>query len=330
MSLTGILDLSAQLERYIRDNLGIVVSLESRESEGRVPLYLQDRYHFRTGELMGQRCLFLLDKSDQEESPAAISKHIAQVRDKWGDPVIYVRERVTAYNRKRLIEHKVPFIVPGNQMFLPMLGIDLREHFWRLREDRSELGPAAQAVLIRALLLGTDEFSPTELAKALHYSIMTMSRVLDELEDAGLGESIISGRIRGFRLLESKRATWEKAQPILRNPVENRHVVHMMPPGNPPGPKAGLSALSHYTMLAEPANETIAHDDILSFRKKFGSLLATVEEPGSVTVEFWRYSPMMCVSDGCVDRLSLYLSLRDSPDERVQAALEQLMKDVPW
>jgi len=49
--------------------------------------------------------------------------------------LIYVRAQVTAYNRKRLIEQKVPFIVPGNQMYLPMLAIDLREHFRRIREE---------------------------------------------------------------------------------------------------------------------------------------------------------------------------------------------------
>lgn len=31
--------------------------------------------------------------------------------------------------RKRLIEQKVPLLVPGNQLYLPDLGIDLREYF---------------------------------------------------------------------------------------------------------------------------------------------------------------------------------------------------------
>jgi hypothetical protein len=31
-----------------------------------------------------------------------------------------------------------------------------------------------------------------------------------------------------------------------------------------------------------------------------------------------------------VDRLSLFLSLRDEKDERVEAALEQMMKEMPW
>ena len=35
---------------------------------------------------------------------AAIRKHIDQVQAKWNETVVYVRERITAYNRKRLVE----------------------------------------------------------------------------------------------------------------------------------------------------------------------------------------------------------------------------------
>jgi hypothetical protein len=31
-----------------------------------------------------------------------------------------------------------------------------------------------------------------------------------------------------------------------------------------------------------------------------------------------------------VDRLSLYLSMKDSADERVQSALEMLMEEMEW
>ena len=44
-------------------------------------------------------------------------------------PVVYVTRTFAPYECKRLIEQKVPFLVPGNQRYLPDLGIDLREHF---------------------------------------------------------------------------------------------------------------------------------------------------------------------------------------------------------
>jgi hypothetical protein len=43
-----------------------------------------------------------------------------------------------------------------------------------------------------------------------------------------------------------------------------------------------------------------------------------------------RYAPTLFASDGWVDRLSLYLSMRHTQDERVQTALDQMIKEVSW
>lgn len=325
-------DIKTQISRHIHDALGVAVTVTAWKNGGRVLPFLQDRYRFFVGQLLGERCLFMADKEEEEQTPAAIGKHLDQVRGKWNDPVVYVRERITAYNRKRLIEHKVPFIVPGNQMYLPMLGIDLREHFRKPRLEKNGLGPAAQAVLIHSLLRNAENLSPTALAEKLGYSVMTMSRTLDELEATGLGQSTSIGRERRLRLVATRREIWEKAQPVLRNPVKARHVIHRMPGGNSPGPQAGLSALAHYTMLAEPANASFAvgREDWAAFQRKDASRQAMPDEPDAITVEVWHYAPTLFAVEGCVDRLSLYLSLRDTHDERVQAALEQMVKEVPW
>jgi len=54
------------------------------------------------------------------------------------------------------------------------------------------------------------------------------------------------------------------------------------------------------------------------------------EDAGCV-VEIWKYSP--CILSGkteIVDSLSLFLSMRDEPDERGQGALEDLMEEFKW
>jgi DNA-binding MarR family transcriptional regulator len=274
----------------------------------------------------------MVDAYAEEESPAAIRKHVEQVRTKWGGPVTYVRDRVTAYNRKRLIEHKVPFIVPGTQMYLPMLGIDLREHFRKLRQDKNELGPAAQAVLIHALLRDTGELWPTALAEKLGYSVMAMSRALDELCAAGLGQTTANGRERRLRLGAPKREVWEKARPLLRSPVVMRHVIRLAPNAALPGPRTGLDALAHYSMLAETGSIAIAlsRANWKLLQQADGVKPAMMEEPGTTTVEIWSYAPILFADEGWVDRLSLYLSLRGTQDERVQAALDQMIKEVAW
>lgn len=325
-------DMCNRLERYLDDALGIRVAVVPWKTEGRMPLFLQDRYRFFRAEALNQKCLFMVDAHAEEESPAAIRKHVEQVRQKWDGPVVYIRDRIIAYNRKRLIEHKVPFIVPGTQMYLPTLGIDLREHFRKLREDNRGIRPAAQAILIHALLRDDENLGPTALAEVLGYSVMAMSRAMDELEATELGHTTTNGRERRLRLAGPKREVWEKAQPLLRSPVVKRHAIRLGPDAKLPGPRAGLDALAHYSMLAEPGNSVIALGrENWKVMQQTGRIeTSMIDEPGTTTVEIWSYAPVLFADGGWVDRLSLSLSLRETQDERVQAALDRMVKDVSW
>ena len=106
----------------------------------------------------------------------------------------------------------------------------------------------------------------------------------------------------------------------------------MPPGGNLLGPQAGLSALAHYSMLAEPENSSIAlsREVWKSLQKKATVRRTLADEPGALTVEVWNYTPTLFAQDGWVDRLSLYLSLKDTEDERVQDALDQMLEELPW
>jgi hypothetical protein len=44
----------------------------------------------------------------------------------------------------------------------------------------------------------------------------------------------------------------------------------------------------------------------------------------------WRYPPALFAEHGIVDRLSLYLSLKDDHDERTETALEEMMEKFNW
>jgi hypothetical protein len=246
---------------------------------------------------------------------------------------VYVRARVTAYNRKRLIEHKLPFVVPGNQMYLPMLGIDLREHFKKLRTETHKFSPSTQALFIYVLLHGTTRkvFTPTEMAGILGYSAMTMTRAFDELESANLGDIFLEGRERCVRFANSPRNTWARAQPFLRSPVKKRHHIELLT-ADLPGHRAGLTALADYTMLAEPTSPVVAlsGENWKSLKHRHLINEFPSAEPGALEIEVWGYAPGLFAEGEVVDRLSLYLSLKESKDERIEAALEEMMKGLQW
>ena len=323
----------SQFKRYIHKTLGAEVRLAPWGEDKRLPFFLRNLYTFFEAQLLGTSCILMFDRNEQEQSPAVVRKHMNHMHTFWEGVVIYVRDRVTAYNRKRLIEHKCPFVVPGNQMYLPMLGIDLREHFRQLRTETHKFSPSTQAMVIHVLLHRTSEriFSPSDIAGRLGYSAMTMTRAFDELESAALGEIFLKGRKRYVRFTESVKDMWDKTQPFLRSPVKKRLHTKLPKPGIL-APSAGLRALANYTMLAEPANMVIAlsMNDWKSLRRRTDIEELPCLEPGTLEIEVWSYSPSLFAEREVVDRLSLYLSLKESQDERVEAALEEMMRELQW
>ena len=247
-----------ELERYLHDALGVSVKTTPWSGVGQLPPVLRERYRFAKAELLGLRALLVIDANPEEQSPATVRKHLDMLQSKQPAELIYVRARVTAYNRKRLIEQKVPFIVPGNQMYLPMLAIDLREHFRRIREEAPTFSPSTQVVVLHAMLRDAGQvLIPSEMAPLLGYSAMTMTRAFDELETAKLAEVTVRGRERCLRFIGDRREIWEKAQPFLRNPVSKRLFIRRIN-GAEGATHAGLTALAHYSMLAPPAYTTYA------------------------------------------------------------------------
>jgi len=321
-----------ELERYFHDALGVSVKTTPWSGVGQLPPVLREKYRFAKAELLGLRALLVIDANPEEQSPATVRKHLDMLQSKQPAELIYVRARVTAYNRKRLIEQKVPFIVPGNQMYLPMLAIDLREHFRRIREEAPTFSPSTQVVVLHAMLRDAGQvLIPSEMAPLLGYSAMTMTRAFDELETAKLAEVTVRGRERCLRFIGDRREIWEKAQPFLRNPVSKRLFIRRIN-GAEDATHAGLTALAHYSMLAPPAYTTYAlsREEWKTLRQQHKIIEVPVQDPDVSEIEVWWYSPARFAEHGMVDQLSLYLSLKADHDERTETALEEMMEKIEW
>ena len=321
-----------QSEQYFRETLGITVVAHPWAEGSGLPQYLRERYRFFKMNMLETEFVLMADTGEEEQTPAVIGKHLDQVRSRHELELVYVRNAVTSYNRKRLIEQKIPFVVPGNQMYLPMLGIDLREHLKRLREKKPVFSPSTQTLILHVLWRKeTDTVTPAEIAHRLGYSPMTMTRAFDELETSGIGEHSVLGKERHLHFAETGKPLWEKVLPYLNTPVRRRlYVASSIQTGN--GNLAGQSALAHYTLLAEPKIPVFAFSaDEWKVRMQHDNILKlTLPEPGGFEIELWKYAPAQFANEGRVDRLSLYLSLKDNTDERVQSALDALLGGMEW
>ena len=327
--------LDTAVQEYLHDTMGIVPKVRLWTGASKVPYFLQDAFELRELKLLDRPILLAIDRQANKLALANVRGQLDKLRALAGHPVVYVTSALASYERKRLIEQKVPFIVPGNQLYLPDLGIDLREYFrQRPQVPDTALSPATQAMLITALLRKPwqPDWQPAEIVAELGYTPMTLSRAVKELTAAGIGTLHSEGRARWLRMERSAAETWEHAKPLLRSPVKRRVWAHPIPKLKPLRVRlAGLSALARYSMLAEPQWPIYA----VSPARWKAATQAGVEPlpeqlPGACEWQLWHYNPALVPDSATVDPLSLTLSLQDETDDRVQLALGELKEHFPW
>ena len=325
----------AAVHAYLHEILGIAPRVRAWPAAGKLPYFLQDAFEVRELKLLDRQMLLAIDKRPERQGLANVRGQMDKLRQLAGIPVVYVTGALASYERKRLIEQKVPFLVPGNQLYLPDLGIDLREYFRKPpAAPDTALSPATQAMLIAVLLRRPwrAEWQPAEVVNELGYTAMTLSRAVKELTAAGIATLRTEGRVRWLHTERTAAQTWEHARPMLRSPVKRR--VWMLPPpkGRPrPLRLAGLSALARFSMLTEPQWPTYAVGQAeLKVATQAGFETLPEPLPGACEWELWHYSPALVRDSDTVDPLSLTLSLQDNQDERVQLALDELKGRFPW
>jgi len=324
----------AAVQAYLHETLGIAPKVRAWAGAGKLPYFLQEAFAIRELKLLDRQILLAIDQRADRPTLANVRGQIDKLRQLAGMPVVYVTRTLASYERKRLIEQKVPFLVPGNQLYLPDLGIDLREYFRKPTvAAQTALSPATQAMLIAVLLRRPwrAEWQPAEVVGELGYTPMTLSRAVKELTAAGIATLRTEGRVRWLHAERTAAQTWEHARPLLRSPVKRR--VWVLPPAKSrPRPLrlAGLSALARFSMLTEPQWPTYAVGQAeWKVATQVGFEMLPEPIPGACEWEIWHYSPALVRDGDTVDPLSLTLSLQGNQDERVQLALDELEAHFP-
>jgi len=322
--------------RYIEELTGTttVVKPLGGERAAKLPLYLRSYYDMAETEFFDRKVLLALQNPESDTAtPTEYAQHHEILRSTLGSEVVLVLPRIASYGRQQLIRLGVPFIVPKRQMFLPHMAVDLREHFpHSMRQPVDMLSPAAQVILLLHLLgRRVQGVSLRELAGELGYSAMTLSIVRSELEALGLSKSARHGRSTHLVFQAPMRSLWEQAEPHLQSPARARHWIRW---GRMPTKimTAGLTALEATSMVSDDARPTCAmkESDYRAGLEKGLIVGCAGPELAQARVECWRYDPRLLSEGPTVDRLSLFLSLRDTGDERVAKALRILLAEMPW
>ena len=94
---------------------------------------------------------------------------------------------------------------------------------------------------------------------------------------------------------------------------------------------AGTTALSEASMVTDEDVPTYAmrDRDVVAATRKGEIFISEGREEAEARVEAWKYDPWLLAENGRADRCSLYLSLRNSTDERVQKEIQFLIEGLP-
>jgi len=296
----------------------------------KLPLYLRERFNLQQGTLFGRQFIFAIDTQGEEDPSAATYANLTELLvSHLGKSVVLVLPALAPHIRQGLIRLERPFIVPGSQTFLPTAIIDLRERQPAALPSAKTLSPAAQSVLLYHLeRQSIDTWPLQKVAETVGYSPNMLIKAKRELEAAELCDPVRDGRVVTLRFHFDGRTLWQKALPWLATPVRTTHWVHWeKPPAE--ALMAGMTALSRATLIADDRTPVYALHHKASKDHAFEICADRID--ATARLEIWNYNPrLLTVREEMVDPLSLFLSLKHDPNERVQDQLETLIERFPW
>jgi len=332
--------LLSEAQRYLDRTLG--VHTHAIPADIRLPFSIKDAFEFfdLSIPLRQHPSLNVLLMVEVEQAYAGIvklDKTLTVVREATDQPVVYVCNALTAVERRSLINHQINFIQAGYQVFLPAIGMDLREHYRQRKhpDELESLTPAAQATLIERLYDGWSEnerFTSNAIMGYQNYSRVTLSKVVSQLQAAGLIEPVQSENfVNTWVFKGDPSAIYNRARPYLRSPVRRRVGITGKLQLDRYVFRAGESALSRYSMLADPDIPVygMTKPQLDAYLRLNTFSLTTHIDEIRAWVEVWTYENVNH-RDNSADEASLLLSLEENPDERIQIALEELKERVDW
>lgn len=317
---------------YLNDVLGLAAKESPWPDARRLPLYLRGDRKYTTLTLDDTELLVLYAEQSGFSLPA-FQKQLRKLREYWPGEVVLCFERLSAYQRKALIEQRLSFIVPGSQIYLPCMGVVLQERMMPEQKKLTHLSSGTQFLLLYLLYQKTKEpKSKVELARQIGTSGMNVTRGVRELSDAGLVKTERTGRCDYVSLLYFGRQAYEKASPYLTSPVL-KHIFVKGVDDFSELPLSGETALAEMTMLNPPAVTCKAigkhqYRDVQSSLELVDPAWSLGQD--YTELEIWKYDPRPLARHGMVDVISLAASLSVQTDERVQLAVDEMLGGYKW
>lgn len=312
--------------------LGRLIQLQERSKAQMKGVTIGDSlmYKFYDGEFHGMPLLFAEPKG-KVAAPRSLSATASNLTSLFKLPIVFLLPACPAYERQRLIDKDVYFVVSDKYVHLPML---LANERIRKTKQAKALAPVAQYLLLYHLQIESIEgLAARDIEDKMPYSYSSITLGVTCLGDLGLCQKVSDGSKRKIiHFDKTGKELWEQAQPFLVNPVEERiYCDELLTEEH--FTTCGINALAHYTWL-NPDPERVIMMTVKQLRdfRASGAIVHPNEFDGNIIIEAWKYPPVTSIGTEVewVDRLSLAISLREDADPRVEGEVERLINEIEW
>lgn len=251
-----------QLEKYIYETLGTRLEMVrvSADQMERLPLYIKEMYRLFYASIFERSFVLAMVNEEHEFSSLQFEKSIRFISVATNKSAVLVLNNISGVLRSRLIEKKINFIVPGKQLYMPELMIDLREHFSNntSRKVKDKLLPSAQFILSYHLLHDKDPITKLpfkELAHKFDYTQTAISLAVENLKHNELCQ-VTGTKEKYIQFEEQPISLWRLAAPHLVSPVMKQVYVDKKPEISLL--HSNVSALSEYSNISQERQQYYA------------------------------------------------------------------------
>ena len=254
-----------------------------------------------------------------------VSKLVASYNDMktyFDVPLLLLLPAIDSVGRRNLLNRRINFVVPGQQIYFPELYISLKESESIKHINPKQLSLPAQVLVLYHLQKRSLAETPlSEIAKLIGYSNKTISLVVPELQNLGIAKLVSrTNRTKTLSFYRSGIELWNQIEKYLQNPIAatgytNKNIESLNP----------VKCVGATTYNSTPENQFIEYC-ITQNEARSNNVKLYVTERGR-SVRLWRYNPRTLATDGCADILSTILSY---PQHDRSWAASRLLPHVKW
>ena len=282
-------------------------------------------FNFYATDYKGSEFILLSPKKKDRYTPVQYANISRRISDTIGKPVAFLFDDLVYYERNRMLNRGVYFIVSDKYAYLPFLIINART---AEVSEKSSLTPVAQYILFYHLQsMSLEGKTYKDIERFVPYKYITITRAIKVLEQFSLCElrRVADGPIT-IHFTADERELWDKAQPYLINPIKEVWYCDDIHTDNE-FCVCSYNALAHYTSLNPDHTYMFAFEREPFKEMKNGNLLYGLNKmDGHVKIEVWEYPPIGLKK--VVDKLSLYMTLKNDSDARVENELEIMINEL--